>query len=273
MDNVLLQEYIIPFKGIKKKIIYHFSDSHLTTFDEISDSTEIEKAVKATSAWEGVRKGFCEAYGKPYGEFEKQSPEKHFYNLLTEAKQGDALVLAGDTLDYISGSNVRLFESVFENYKIPYIAVCGNHEPISKIPDGFIFSKVKQPIQKLDLGDMVIIGIDNSARTITGEQLEIIRHELANGIPALIVMHVPIMTEGNKARLEKSGVYFQLNYEGCPKENLEFIELLRTNSDKVIAVLAGHLHYSDESEISDGLMQYVSSQGITGNINRYIIGE
>ena len=273
MENALLQEFIIPFNGIKKKTVYQFSDSHLTTFDELSDNLEIEKAVKATEAWEGVRKGFCEAYGKPYGEFEKQNPKKHFLDLLTISEHGDALVLAGDTLDYINGSNLRLFESVFEDYDIPFVAVCGNHEPIKQIPDGYIFSKSKQPIQKLDLGDMVIIGIDNSARTITKEQLDILNKELNNGKPVLIVMHVPIMTKGNKERLEKSGVYFQLNYEGCPKENLDFIELLSSNSKKIIAVLAGHLHYSDESEISDGLMQYVSSQGITGNINRYIIGE
>ena len=89
----------------------------------------------------------------------------------------------------------------------------------------------------------------------------------------IIVMHIPIMTDGNKARLEKSGVYFQLNYEGCPESNIRFIELIKQNSDKVVAVLAGHLHYADVSEIGNGVMQYVTAQGVTGNINKYIIGE
>ena len=157
MENTLLQEFIIPFNGIKKKTVYHFSDSHLTTFDELSDNLEIEKAVKATEAWEGVRKGFCEAYGKPYGEFEKQNPKKHFLDLLTISEHGDALVLAGDTLDYINGSNLRLFESVFEDYDIPFVAVCGNHEPIKQIPDGYIFSK-----RQVGDGSTLIVAISSS---------------------------------------------------------------------------------------------------------------
>ncbi|MBO5785843.1 MAG: hypothetical protein J6R45_00815, partial [Clostridia bacterium] len=66
---------------------------------------------------------------------------------------------------------------------------------------------------------------------------------------------------------------FQLNYNGCPSRNLEFIKLIEDNSDSFVAVLAGHLHYPNVSEIAGGLTQYVTGQGVTGNIHRYIIGE
>ena len=60
MDKVILKEFVIPFKGISKKTIYHFSDSHLTEYDEKSDENEIAHSKKQTAAWEGVRRGFCE---------------------------------------------------------------------------------------------------------------------------------------------------------------------------------------------------------------------
>ncbi|MBR6563311.1 MAG: metallophosphoesterase [Clostridia bacterium] len=273
MEKATIHEYVIPFKDIERKIIYHFSDSHLTEYDSLSSDEEIAKAKKMTEAWEGVRKGFCDAYGEEYGELQKQSPRTHFQNLIEASENGDALVLAGDTLDYVSGANVRLFDACMSGYRKPYIAVCGNHEPTKDIPDGFLYSSAKKPIQTIELDDMIIVGLENAKREIVREQLDALKTLLSGSKPLLIAMHVPIMTDGNRERLEKSGVYFQLNYDGCPDTNIELIELISNNAERIIAVLAGHLHYSDVSEVANGVTQYVTSQGITGNINRYIIGE
>lgn len=273
MENILIHENVIPFEGIKKKTIYHFSDSHLTEYDELSDEAEAEKAKKHTAAWEGVRKGFCDAYGEPYGEAQMASPSAHMANLLSCAADGDALVIAGDTLDYINGANLRTSERLLSSVKIPYIAVCGNHEPISEIPDGYEVSKMKQPIQRIDFEDMVIVGLDNHQRRITREQIDALSGIVSEGKPIIIVMHVPIMNDENRELLTKCGVYFQLNYDGCPEENLEFIDFIKENGKKIIAVLTGHLHFGNVSRISAEVTQYGSSQGITGNINKYIIGE
>lgn len=273
MERIQLHEFRIPIKSVKKKVIYHFSDSHLTEYDEFSDISEKEKAISSSNAWEGVRKGFCDAYGEPYGELQKQSPKTHFYNLLEAAKDGDALIMAGDILDYVNGANIRLAKTALEDYAVPFIAVCGNHENADDIPCGQPLECMKNSIQILDLGDMVIIGLDDSKRSISREQIEFLKEQIASGRKILLALHVPIMTDGNRELLLKSGVYFQLNFENCCEENLEFIELIRKNSESFIAVLAGHLHYANESEIAPDLIQYVTAQGITGNINKYIIGE
>ena len=86
-------------------------------------------------------------------------------------------------------------------------------------------------------------------------------------------MHVPIMTNDNKELLTECGEYFQLNYDGADKNNFKFIEMIKNNAEKIIAVFAGHLHFKNTSQITSGVTQYVSSQGITGNLNRYEIGE
>ena len=273
MAEVLVHEHIIPIKGVKKKIIYHFSDSHLTEFDELSDQAETEKAQKQTAAWENVRSGFASAYGEPYGEGQKASGKEHFENLINTATDGDALVIAGDTLDYMSGANLRLAEKEFGKIKCPFIAVCGNHEKADEIPDGTIVSPMKLPVQKVDLGDLIIIGFDNSKRVITREQIDALNTAYGSGKAVIVAFHVPIMTAENEQALRKAGEYFQLNYDGCPKENLEFIDIIIKHASQTAAVLAGHLHFNNITEITNGVTQYVSTQGITGNINRYVVGE
>ena len=58
-----------------------------------------------------------------------------------------------------------------------------------------------------------------------------------------------------------------------PRRKYKVIELIKENSALVAAVLAGHLHFNNISHITEGVTQYVSSQGIAGNINEYTIGE
>lgn len=273
MEKILLHRHTIPVKGVKKKILYHFSDSHLTEYDILSDEKETEKAKKQTLAWENVREGFAVGNGEPYEEMQKLSAREHFINLIEATSDGDALVIAGDTLDYVSGANIRLAEEGFRSVKCPMIAVCGNHEDAKDIPETGAVSVLKKSIQKIEFEDLIIIGFDNSKRSISTQQNEALKQALESGKAVVIAMHVPIMTEGNEQALRRAGEYFQLNYDGCPKENLEFIELIKTHAERIAAVLAGHLHFNCISEITEGVTQYVSSQGITGNINQYIIGE
>ncbi len=273
MAEVLVHEYLIPVKGVKKKILYHFSDSHLTEYDEFSDEAETEKAKKQTLAWENVRAGFTSAYNEPYGEGQKASAKEHFLNLIKAAADGDALVIAGDTLDYINGANLRLAEKGFSEIKCPFIAVCGNHEKPHEMPDEGLVSGMKKPVQVIELEDIIVIGFDNSKRLITREQIDALNSAYESGKAVVVSFHVPVMTKDNEQALRRAGEYFQLNYDGCPADNLEFIDIIKAHAKQTVAVLAGHLHFTNITEITDGVTQYVSTQGITGNINRYVIGE
>lgn len=273
MEKILLHTYVLPIKGVKKKTVYHFSDSHLTEHDGLSDEKETERAKKQTEAWINVRQSFTSAYGEPYGEMQAKSAIEHFSNLIEASADGDALVIAGDTLDYVSGANVRITNEYFEKVRCPMMAVCGNHEKEAEIPEEGLISMMKKPVQKIEFDDLIIIGFDNSQRVITKEQNDALKQALSSGKTVIIAMHVPIMTVGNEQALRRAGEYFQLNYDGCSEENLEFINTIKANAGSVAAVLAGHLHFICNSEITEGVTQYVSSQGITGNLNKYIIGE
>ena len=137
----------------------------------------------------------------------------------------------------------------------------------------YLCSSVKKPVQILELEDLVLLGLDNSRRQIIPEQTQALRALLEGEKPLLIAMHVPIMAESNCAVLEPCGDYFRLNHSEADEETLAFIHLLASRPDRVLAVLAGHLHFCCTGEIAPGITQYVSSQGILGNINRYEIGE
>ncbi|MBP5236779.1 MAG: metallophosphoesterase [Clostridia bacterium] len=269
----MIHEYYIPFKGIGKKTVYHFNDSHLSEYDSLSDEKEKEEAIKGTNDWSWMRADYTRWYGEPYEDFQQLPARKHFEMMLSEAENGDSLVMAGDILDYVSMPNIRYTDAALSGFGKPYMAVCGNHEIADEIPAGSALSGMKDPIQVLDLGDMQIIGIDNSTRTVTKDQLEALRTILESGRPSLLAMHVPVKCEQNAERLNGSGSGFQFNYDGCPEENLEMLRMLEEYEDNIIALLAGHLHYADNSFITPKIRQYVCSQALVGNINKFYIGE
>jgi DNA repair exonuclease SbcCD nuclease subunit len=272
-NGILIHSFRIPAKNVKKKIIYHFSDVHLTEHDSQSNEDEVRRALEGTAEWEELRVSFAKDNGEVCDASQLASTREHFENLISSANDGDALVMAGDVCDFISGANLRTLDSELGKLRVPFVSVCGNHERAEDIPEGHLYSAMKEPVQVTDLGDMMIFGIDNSRRKITSEQNEQLKKVLSEEKPMLIAMHVPVRTEGNAAQFEKCGEYFQLNHSGASPEVYEFIDIIKENADKIIAVLAGHLHFASNSEIAPGVVQYVSTQGALGNVNRYEIGE
>ena len=273
MSKLLIHEYTIRIPGIKRKILYHFSDVHLNLADALCTPEERQSAEQGTENWRKTRQSFAKAYKEPCGEQQLIEAQEHFENLLAQAQtDGDALIIAGDLFDHMTAAHLRFYEKRFSSLTLPYLMVCGNHENPAKIPDGSAMAHVKRPVQTLDLGGVVIMAFENARRTITQEQIAALSAQLDQSKPLIIAMHIPIQAEHNTQHLA-CDEYFRLNYADCPRENLEFIDLIYENRGKIAAILAGHLHFLNVCELVPGLTQYVSSQGITGNINRYTIGE
>ena len=271
-NGVIVHNYILPIPHIAKKVLYHFSDIHLTESDALSATEEVRRAADQTEHWETTRKDFALQYGEPYETVQKKSAAAHLKALLQVAQSGDAFVMAGDISDYNAEANFRTIERCLAEVTTPFLAVSGNHEEAEAIADTYRYSAIKQPVQTLDLGDLVVCGVHNAQRCITAAQNAEIEALLQGEKPVIFLMHVPIMTDGNRELLTQSGPYFQLNHAEASAETLSFIEILNTYADHIVAVLCGHLHFLNESEIVPGLTQYVSSQGILGHINRYEIG-
>ena len=271
-NSVLIHDYKIPVPGIRKKVIWHFSDVHLTEYDALSTPEEVLRAKESAEGWEETRRYFAVKNGEPWEPEQRIPAAEHLKALLELAKTGDALLVAGDMSEYISPANMRHLDEAFGSFPIPWLAVCGNHDPADQIPEGHVYSRVKQEAQILELEDMVILGLDDSQRAVNAGQLETLKRLLRGEKPLLILMHVPFSTPENRAILEECGEYFRLDHPQATPEAEVFRELIRENAHKIVAVMAGHLHFGNVSELVPGVTQYVSSQGILGNINRYEIG-
>ena len=273
MEKVIVHDYRIPVTGVARKIIYQFSDVHLNLADELSSEEERLETVDRIGQWLRRRENFAKAYQEPYGPDQQLDVAEHLKNLLATANEdGDALIIAGDLFDHINEAHLRMYEKGFPELKIPYLFACGNHEKVAEIPDHCALAHIKQPVQTLDLGDLVLMAVNDSQRTITRTQIDALTDQLAQNKPIILVMHIPICSENNGPLLNTSP-YYHLNYPECPPENLKFIDLIYQNTNRIAAVFAGHLHFLNVCELVPGLTQYVSSQGITGHINRYVIGE
>ena len=267
--GVILYDYKIPAKGVAKKVIYHISDIHLNHSDDPA-------AAHQTLTYENWLKGwpwFSIQYQEPYDKAQMKQPEEHLSCLLALAGAGDAIVLTGDICDKVSRANLDILDEQLSKVEKPWVAVCGNHDLASEIPEGCLYARIKEPVQVMDLGDLIIVGVDNSQRQVTAAQTARLLEALSLGKPVIVTLHVPIMTEDNREKLLPCGDYFRLNHPEATEETLAFIDTLRQNAGQIVAVLAGHLHFHLESTIAPGLPQFVNSQSVLGNINRYEIGE
>ena len=264
-----IHEFTIPFPGMKRTVLYHFSDCHLAVADDTSTPDEVAEAAKRTKEFDDCRKWFSDHCKEPFDP--ALTARDYFEEILAATKDGDALLCAGDLAEYFNGATLRYLDQAVAGRT--FMSVCGNHDLPERIPDGYAFSGVKAPVQTLELETLTVVGFDDSHRVITPEQLAALRTLLAGEKPLVLLLHIPFALPENEAMLRGCGEYFRLNHDDCPAENLEFVRLITENPQRIVAVLAGHLHFNHTCPITDTLTQFVSSQGMTGHCNKYILGE
>ena len=267
--SLQIHEFSIPFPGVSKKIIYHFSDCHLGVADAESTPDEVAVAEKAAKEFDNCRRWFADHCKEPFDA--SLTARAYFEKMLCACADGDAVLCAGDLVESFVPATLRYVDKATAH--LPFMTVCGNHDTPDKFPEGYALSVAKEPVQQMDLGDMLVLGFDDSARIITQEQLDALRTALAEEKPVMILLHIPFAVPENEAMLRGCGEYFRLNHDDCPAENLEFIRLITENAHRVVAVLAGHLHFNHTCPVTETLTQYVSSQGMCGHLNKYVIGE
>lgn len=267
--KVQLHEYVIPFEGIAKKVIYHFSDCHLAVADGNSTPQEVADTEEKTKEFDDCRRWYANHCHEPFDG--SLTSLEYFEEILAACADGDGVLCAGDLAECFHPATMAYLDK--KTAGLPFMTVCGNHDYPDRIPDGYAFSAAKAPVQRLDLGDMLVLGFDDSRRVITREQLTALQTALAGDKPVLVLLHIPFAVPENEAMLRGCGEYFRLNHDDCPAENLEFIRLITENAHRVVAVLAGHLHFNHTCPVTDTLTQFVSSQGLCGHLNRYVIGE
>lgn len=270
MKSTILHRFSIDVPGVAPRTIYHFSDTHIAVCGTDAPLQERERAQKANAAWERVRADFACVYDEPCTPEQIIPPQEHFTRLLRTSCGGDALVLTGDIADYVSSGNLRFLCEKLADFPKKLVTVCGNHEKREQLPEGFP-GGAAEAVSCTDLGDMLLIGVDDSALEITPEMNAKLKYLLAAGKPTMLALHAPFITPESKPVLGKLDSYYILNHAGCSAENIRFIEMLLAPESPVFAVLAGHTHFRYEFTAGGHTKVFIASQGILGNINRYDI--
>lgn len=121
--------------------------------------------------------------------------------------QVDGVLLGGDIIDTPSDSNLEWLESQLSLLQMPYLYVNGNHDwtyPWEYMTDTArnVYLPALEPfmqgntaIQKLDLGELVVVGIDDSTNQVEGSALPEYESFLQEGKPVIVMVHVPFMTQ------------------------------------------------------------------------------
>ena len=270
----------IRAKGVKGSYRFlHISDAHVAVAFE--NDTDDDKAL-------------AEIQSKRWslGEF---SSTEAFEEMLKYVRHihPDALLIAGDAVDYFGEANASLMKerlNALKNDGISFLYSYGNHEGASyreAIPDYrayyYLYNDTMggdPSFQIMDLGDLILVSVEDSTRDITESQLERMKKLCGEArerdISIILLMHAPIFCEDIAPRILKIwGPSFMIG--SLPDDSPvvhEFCNLIKAEDSPIAAVLAGHIHFSQKGFIAPGRMQYISAPAFEGFVyDIAVVGE
>lgn len=260
-----IHEFSVPIKGLKENCsVLHISDLHISHSESYSTDLQKEKVAKQKAAWEPVRKDFAKHYGDDISEPHLLDPEDGLWHIvdLVNSSNADAVILSGDMIEDYSEENLHYLESALVKFNIPWMWVVGNHEIGHE--DKYIHMMRGDPEKQImSIGEIKFIGINNSRKNVSAEQLDFIKKESRDCVPVL-VMHIPVKTEYNAEKTSIFGEYFLLGTGNVDADLEKFIEYL-TGNNNIEAILCGHVHGENISEFKPGHIQYCASSCMVGS--------
>lgn len=269
-----------PFK------ILHVSDTHFSIADERDDLRKRALARDRAKVFEGDTPGCCMSYFKQSCDF---------------ARQQQALwVHTGDLFDFVSEAHCDMAPQLL-SMPDDYFMAAGNHEYSLYVGEAFedeaykmiSFDKMQRAMPRYDLrfasrvmNNVNLIAIDNVYYDFSASALEKLKQEAERGLPMLLFFHTPIYTpelyheiminRGNDCAgllgvpVEKMQDYndYRFRQQVCTPQTRKFLDYM-LSLDLIKAVFAGHLHFSYESALENGVMQYIVG-GQYDNVARLI---
>ena len=211
----------------------------------------------------------------------------------------DLLIHTGDLIDFASHANIEYAAKVLRSEKLLFIA--GNHEYLverghednayrlnSYLTMGLDALGVNMFFTSRAVGGVNFVGLDDAYHQVEDWQTEKLRREVEKGLPVMLFVHAPLFEQ---RLFEKSVEYWKdgsAYLVGCDEAHLDpYPEILAAtqrptdatrrfvdyvNSERRIkAVLAGHVHFSFESRLPGGAMQYVTGRGHEGVAREIVI--
>ena len=200
----------------------------------------------------------------------------HRFSLLEDAiqqaQQGlcDAILLPGDLLSFPSAAGVEKFAEIINGAPVPCLFTAGNHDwhyegmpgPEKDLRAEWIgrllrpLYGTKDPLMYAEtVKGLKFLVIDNSTYEILPEQLEFLKKELTENIPAVLVCHIPLYVPGRSIFFgcghpdwnAANDPYFEIERrerwraEGHTETTMEFYRTIM-ESPRIAGIIAGHIH-------------------------------
>lgn len=269
------EEYLV-IEGLEKEYeLLFLTDTHVIVQSEEDDA-------QVTANADGRYPIFMDAAGVSSAE---QFP---YWMEYANERDVDAVLFGGDIIDYPSSSNIEFLKDNLSVLEMPYMYTLGNHD--WTYPWEYMTDTAKQEyipmlqpvieesgtIEVLDMGDFLVVAVDNSSNQINPEALERYEEILAQGKPVIVMIHVPYATEQLLAKDEilwDSPVVIGAGNYGSiypTEESMDFIEATTAEDSPVIAILAGHVHFYDKDYI-DGEKPVIQIVGNAGFVRSGIV--
>jgi len=201
-----------------------------------------------------------------------------------EKQEVDAMLLGGDIIDYPSQANLEYLQEHLEPLEVPYIYTPGNHdwtypweymtqranEEYRPLLEPFMDNNTA--IHSLDMGEFVVVAIDNSSNQVDTSVLEEYQRILSGDKPVIVIAHVPFMTQSTLTKARENWnspvVIGGGNYGGIYPNDVSaaFVQETTKADSPVVAVLAGHVHFYDKDFIEGekNILQIVGDAGYNG---------
>ncbi len=259
---------VIP--GVRGEHLFmHITDTHISTCDELSTPEERDQTDKQEALWanykERFAKGtlpFSKGNDEPYGDAQRISTVEAFEKQLALAGElkPEALLLSGDNLDHMHPAGERYLKHRLAAYGGPFLCVPGNHE--AEFCDGVWSNGVRT----LEFDSFRIAAVDDSRNTVSAADLDALRALCDEGIPTIVLCHVPVSTPCCREEMRRLIDYFYIDCEAEDNNARAFVSLCQS-SETIRAVLCGHVHGYHAMELVPGKPQIIGSQGMAGAVH------
>ncbi len=263
--RILDNELILP--GVRgRHVFFHISDTHICAADALSTDGERENAAAWEANWMRGKESFAHSFGEPFTDAQRISTVEGFRRLLAfaAAEKPEALLLTGDNLECMHPAGERFLRSTLPSCGVPYLCVPGNHEAAS-------CPGIWEPgVHVLASDGFRIVSVDDRLQSVSAEDLDRLEALAAEGIPMILMYHIPAAASGNREEMRRFGRYFSVDGEGADENGRRFVRFLET-APAVKMALCGHIHGYSDTEIVPGRRQITASQGMIGFLHRLTV--
>jgi len=263
----------IKTKLVKKPVkLLHITDQHITGAYETEDELVKSEAVRREAVFAHIH----------------QLAERCFERLLDIGEKGDfnGVLLSGDIIGYPSKYNIDYLAKKMKEFKKPIAYAIGNHDwcyATEKSCDAtrdIHFPEIESAIERsvrmhaIDIAGVTVATFDNTAYRVKPEQTEFLREQIALGKPLIAAFHCPMAVDTiiePTTKIWKRPSLMNLPREIAEKYNIphtvadeptaEFCRLLG-ESENVIGILAGDVHFNNIGTFGNGKTQVVSAIGV-----------